>query len=251
MRTLQLSIFMILFTTICLADNHHDIVSSTVVSTDEIKALKEWTPAAVVSDEAVKDYGIDSCFTVSLIDDVVFSRMQGKSFKKNCTIPRATLRYVKVLHRNVEGKTQLGEIVCNKAIANDLVDIFKKLYASNYKVERIILIDEYDADDERSMAANNTSCFNFRVVSGTTKLSKHAQGLAIDINPLYNPYVHLNNGKVEPANGKPYATNRTSGRNIPVPFINTNDLCYRLFIQHGFRWGGAWRTVKDYQHFEK
>lgn len=251
MRTLQLSIFMILFTTICLADNHHDIVSSTMVSTDEIKALKEWTPAAVVSDEAVKDYGIDSCFTVSLIDDVVFSRMQGKSFKKNCTIPRATLRYVKVLHRNVEGKTQLGEIVCNKAIANDLVDIFKKLYASNYKVERIILIDEYDADDERSMAANNTSCFNFRVVSGTTKLSKHAQGLAIDINPLYNPYVHLNNGKVEPANGKPYATNRTSGRNIPVPFINTNDLCYRLFIQHGFRWGGAWRTVKDYQHFEK
>ncbi len=249
MRTLQLSIFMILCATICLADNHHDIVS--VVSTDEIKALKEWTPAAVVSDEAVKDYGIDSCFTVSLIDDVVFSRMQGKSFKKNCTIPRATLRYVKVLHRNVEGKTQLGEIVCNKAIANDLVDIFKKLYASNYKVERIILIDEYDADDERSMAANNTSCFNFRVVSGTTKLSKHAQGLAIDINPLYNPYVHLNNGKVEPANGKPYATNRTPGRNIPVPFINTNDLCYRLFIQHGFRWGGAWRTVKDYQHFEK
>ena len=59
MRTLQLSIFMILCT-ICLADNHHDIVSSTVVSTDEIKALKEWTPAAVVSDEAVKDYGIDS-----------------------------------------------------------------------------------------------------------------------------------------------------------------------------------------------
>ena len=132
-----------------------------------------------------------------------------------------------------------------------MLDIFRQLYKQGYKIERITLIDDYDADDERSMSLNNTSCFNFRVVSGTTKLSKHAQGLAIDINPLYNPYIHLNNGKVEPANGKPYATNRTANRKLPVPFINTSDLCYRLFIQHGFRWGGAWKTVKDYQHFEK
>jgi hypothetical protein len=219
---------------------------------DEQKALREWTPAAVVSDEAVKAYTLDSCFNASPISDAVFQRMQGKSYKKNCTIPRSSLRYVRVLHRNLEGKTQLGEFVCNQSIANDLVDIFRKLYEANYKIERITLIDNYNADDERSMSVNNTSCFNFRVVSGTTKLSKHAQGLAIDVNPLYNPYVHLNNGKVEPANAKPYATNRTNGRkDIPVPVINTQDLCYRLFIQHGFRWGGAWKTVKDYQHFEK
>lgn len=219
--------------------------------TDDKEALRQWTPAAVVSDEAVKEYGIDSCFRVSAISNAVFARMQGKSYKKNCTVPLSQLRHVKVLHRNVEGKTQLGEIVCNLSIANDLADIFRKLYEAGYKIERITLVDEYDADDERSMAANNTSCFNFRAVSGTTKLSKHALGLAIDVNPLYNPYIHLNNGKVEPANGKPYATNRTAARKTPVPFIDTNDLCYRLFIQHGFRWGGAWRTVKDYQHFEK
>lgn len=218
---------------------------------DDGKALHEWVPAAVVSDEAVRTYGMDSCFRVSAVSDGVFARMWGKSYKKNCTIPRTELRYVRVLHRNVEGRTQLGEIVCNKSIANDLVDIFRKLYEAGYKIERITLVDQYDADDERSMAANNTSCFNFRAVSGTTKLSKHAQGLAIDVNPLYNPYIHLNNGKVEPANGKPYATNRTAARRTPVPFINTSDLCYRLFVEHGFRWGGAWRTVKDYQHFEK
>ena len=218
---------------------------------DEQQTLHQWIPAAIVSDEAVKTYTLDSCFTSTPISDAVFQRMQGKSYKQNCTVPRTTLRYLRVLHRNIDGKTQLGEIVCNQSIANDLLDIFRQLYKQGYKIERITLIDQYDADDERSMAANNTSCFNFRVGSGTTKLSKHAQGLAIDINPLYNPYVHLNNGKVEPANGKPYATNRTANRKVPVPFINTSDPCYRLFIQHGFRWGGAWRTVKDYQHFEK
>lgn len=218
---------------------------------NELATLRQWTPAAIVSDQAVQAYSLDSCFQSLPISDAIFSRMQGKSYKQNCTVPRTTLRYLRVLHRNIDGKTQLGEIVCNQAIASDLLDIFRQLYQANYKIERITLIDNYEADDERSMTANNTSSFNFRVVSGTTKLSKHAQGLAIDINPLYNPYVHLNNGKVEPANGKPYANNRTANRQIPVPFINTSDLCYRLFIQHGFRWGGAWRTVKDYQHFEK
>lgn len=227
------------------------VAFSAFVTPDEQKTLHEWTPAAVVSDEAAKAYSLDSCFKAYPINDAIFARMQGKSFKQNCTMPRASLRYLRVLHRNTEGKTQLGEIVCNQSIANDLLDIFRKLYEAGYKIERITLIDDYNADDETSMRANNTSCFNFRVVSGTTKLSKHSQGLAIDINPLYNPYIHLNNGKVEPANGKPYATNRTANRKVPVPFINTSDLCYRLFIQHGFRWGGAWRTVKDYQHFEK
>ena len=227
------------------------VAFSAFVTPDEQKTLHEWTPAAVVSDEAAKAYSLDSCFKAYPINDAIFARMQGRSFKQNCTMPRASLRYLRVLHRNTEGKTQLGEIVCNQSIANDLLDIFRKIYEAGYKIERITLIDDYNADDETSMRANNTSCFNFRVVSGTTKLSKHSQGLAIDINPLYNPYIHLNNGKVEPATGKPYAYNRANLRNVKVPIIDTKDLCYRLFIQHGFRWGGAWKTVKDYQHFEK
>ena len=221
------------------------------VPSDDMQTLRQWKPGAIVSDEAVKAYSLDSCFRSFPISDALFKRMQGKSYKTNCTMPRSSLRYLRVLHRNVEGKTQLGEMVCNQSIAADLLSIFRQLYQQGYKIERMVLIDDYDADDEISMRANNTSCFNFRLVSGTTKLSKHSQGLAIDVNPLYNPYLHLNNGKVEPATGKPYAHNRANLRNIPVPIIDTNDLCYRLFIQHGFRWGGAWRTVKDYQHFEK
>ena len=112
------------------------------------------------------------------------------------------------------------------------------------------LVDDYDADDEQSMRANNTSCFNFRRIAGSTKLSKHSQGLAIDINPLYNPYVKRQaNGTliVQPANATCYADRRKA-----IPYkIERDDLCYRLFIKHGFKWGGAWTRQQDYQHFER
>ena len=227
------------------------IVCCSFSTPDETQALREWKPATVVSDEAVQAYHIDSCFKAYPISDAIFARMQGKSYKSDCTIPRTSLRYLHVLHRNVDGKTQLGEIVCNESIVEDLLDIFRQLYEAGYKIERITLVDNYDADDERSMAANNTSCFNYRVVSGTKKLSKHAQGLAIDINPRYNPYLHLGTGKVEPANAKAYATNRHKLTDTKVPIIDKQDLCHRLFVQHGFSWGGNWMSVKDYQHFEK
>ncbi|MBR6998888.1 MAG: M15 family metallopeptidase, partial [Prevotella sp.] len=125
-----------------------------------------------------------------------------------------------------------------------------ELYRHKYPIERMRLIDDYDADDERSMQANNTSCFNFRAIAGSTKLSKHSQGLAIDINPLYNPCVkQRNDGRtvVQPATGRKYA-NRS--KRWPYMIVK-DDLCYRLFTEHGFKWGGSWRTLKDYQHFER
>lgn len=215
------------------------------------EALRRWTTAEVVSDAEVEQYGIDSCFVAYPINDTIFKRMQGKSYKDGCTVPLENLRYLHVLHRNVDGKAQLGEIVCNASIADDLLIIFRQLYEADYRIERIVLIDEYDADDERSMTANNTSCFNFRPVSGSKKLSKHSQGLAIDINPLYNPCLSLGTGKVEPAAGKRYAVERGKITNTKVPLINMKDLCYQLFKAHGFRWGGNWMSKKDYQHFEK
>ena len=108
--------------------------------------------------------------------------------------------------------------------------------------------DSYGADDEKQMADNNTSCFCFRNVPDTKKLSYHARGLAIDINTRYNPYVRYVNGKmvVQPKNGKQYA-NRNKNFSYKIA---KGDLCYRLFVQHGFIWGGSWKTLKDYQHFE-
>ena len=151
---------------------------------------------------------------------------------------------------DANGKTQQGTIICNKAITQDLREIFAELYRQKYPIERIRPISEYDNDDERSMRANNTSCYCYRVVEGSSKLSKHAQGLAIDINPLYNPCVKRKKDGtllIQPATGKPYV-NRSKSFKYK---ITSQDLCYRLFVQHGFRWGGNWRSLKDYQHFEK
>ncbi|MBR4898370.1 MAG: M15 family metallopeptidase [Prevotella sp.] len=184
-------------------------------------------------------------FVADTLTDAVFLRMQGRSFPVGCSIPRSDLRYLRVLHYDASGQVQQGELVCNKAIAQDLLDIFRQLYHAHYPIERMRLIDDYDADDEQSMRANNTSCFCFRAVSGSRKLSKHAQGLAIDINPLYNPYIK--GTRVLPRNAAKYCN-----RKLTFPYkIAAGDLCHRLFRQHGFHWGGSWRSLKDYQHFEK
>lgn len=149
-----------------------------------------------------------------------------------------------------EGRTQQGMLICNKAISKDLREIFDELYKAKYPIERIRPISEYGNDDESSMQANNTSCYCYRTVEGSSKLSKHARGMAIDVNPLYNPCVKRKKDGtllVQPSTGKPYV-NRSKSFKYK---ITQQDLCYRLFVKHGFKWGGAWRSLKDYQHFEK
>ena len=189
-------------------------------------------------------------FTVDTISDAIFQRMQGRSYKAGCTVPRSELRYLRLSHFDANGQEHIGELVCNRLIADDLKEIFRELYRHKYPIERMRLIDDYDADDERSMQDNNTSCFNYRPIAGSNKLSKHSRGLAIDINPLYNPCVRQRKDGttiVQPATGKAYANRKTR----QTYMIDSKDLCYRLFVRHGFKWGGAWRSLKDYQHFER
>ena len=183
------------------------------------------------------------------ISDAVFCRMMGKSYKEECTTPREELRYLRVLHYNKVGEELQGELVCHKDIAEDLLAIFRELYQAKYPIERMVLIDEYDADDEASMRANNTSAFNFRKASGMRTLSKHSTGMAIDINPLYNPLVKHREGRtrVYPSNATPYIDR---SQDFPYKIVK-GDLCYRLFKKYGFSWGGDWKSSKDYQHFEK
>lgn len=165
-------------------------------------------------------------------------------------ISYADLRYVHIIHYDFDGKLAEGELICHNSIAEDLVEIFYDLYASEYQIEKVTLIENYNGDDTASMADNNTSCFNYRVVNGTKSLSRHALGLAIDINPLYNPYIRYNKKggqTVSPVEGEAYAD-----RTVSFPYkIDPDDLCYRLFTEHGFTWGGNWNSSKDYQHFQK
>lgn len=227
------------------------LYAQTTETADKPIFPSSWVAGTVVDAAVVSGYGIDKCFVAETISDEVFARMWNKSYKKGCPVPREQLRYLKVLHRNAEGNIQLGEMVCNAIIADKLVRIFRSLYDAGYKIESMRLVDDFNADDDLSMKANNTSCFNYRPVPGTQHLSNHAKGLALDLNPLYNPFVRTRNGVTEvlPKTGRKYAFNRATRKEIPYK-IDRNDLAYKKFIAEGFNWGGAWRTMKDYQHFE-
>ena len=190
----------------------------------------------------------DEAFYIAPISDELFARIYGKSFKEDCTLPREDLRYLHVLHVDLNGETREGEMIVNYHIAEDVLEIIRQLYEARYPIEKIRLVDEYDADDELSMEDNNSSSFNFRFISHTTRVSKHGLGLAVDINTLYNPYTKIVDGVriVEPVTGEPYLDREAD---FPCK-IDHDDLCYRLFIEHGFEWGGDWEDRKDYQHFE-
>lgn len=188
-------------------------------------------------------------FTAMPIPDSIWARMQGKTYQPNPYISRDDLRYLRVLHWDYDNRAHQGEMVCNKLIAQRLVNIFRRLYEAHYPIQRMVLPDVYDADDERQMRDNNTSCFCYRTIAGSQTLSKHARGLAVDLNTLYNPYVRRRRDGtlfVQPATAKPYVDRSRQFRYK----ITRHDLAYRLFTENGFSWGGAWRSHQDYQHFE-
>lgn len=203
--------------------------------------------AGMDATQTTDDTGYGS-FYVSELPDSVWKNMQGKSYKEGCPVERKDLRYVHVMYVDFAGRSSEGELVVNKLIADDILDIFKQLYKAQYPIERIALIDEYDGDDEQSMSDNNTSAFNFRTIAGTDIVSEHGMGLAVDVNPFYNPQVkETENGvKVSPEDAISY-TDRSGDF---LYKIDHEDLCYKLFTEHGFEWGGDWETGKDYQHFE-
>lgn len=189
-------------------------------------------------------------FAIYEIDDEVFERIKGKSYPEGCTVPLEDLRYLTIRHFTPKGEEAAGELICNKSIAQDLLEIFQELYDNQYPIEKMVLIDEYNADDESSMRDNNSSCFCYRTIAGQKKISKHGYGIAIDINPLYNPYVKVRDDGskfIQPSTAGEYAD-----RNKDYPMkIDRNDLAYKVFTKHGFEWGGDWTSLKDYQHFEK
>lgn len=215
-------------------------------SVEEIRLLEAGT---VVETSTFSTEKLSACFYFEEVPDAVFLRMQGNSYSEDCTVALSQLRYVRVLHYGFDGEVHIGELVVNQAIAEDICDIFRELFDAQYPIEKMVLIDTYGGDDDASMADNNTSSFNFRVVEGTTSLSKHAYGLAVDLNPLYNPYIPVRDGVlvVRPENAKEYVDREAECEY----YIRHGDLCYEAFVSRGFTWGGDWVAGKDYQHFSK
>jgi hypothetical protein len=184
-------------------------------------------------------------FSVSEIAGDVLESIVGVSWKEGCPVEIGDLRLVTVAFVNFEGCVRGGELVAHKAVADELADIFRELFVIGFPIERVELIDRYEADDHLSMDANNSSAFNYRTVDGSSSLSMHAYGLAVDINPVQNPYV--SRGRVSPEAGREYAS-RSDAR---PGMVARGDAVYKAFTSRGWTWGGDWSNSSDYQHFQK
>ena len=184
-------------------------------------------------------------FRSSLIDEKIEKRIKGVSWKEGAPVDLEDLRYLEITYEGFDNQAHIGEMVVNKYVADEVLKIFKELYEAKYQIEKMNLIDDYGAKDSLSMADNNSSSFCYRVVEGTSKLSKHAYGIAIDINPLNNPYVK--DEIVEPVEAMDYVDRSILRQGM----IMKDDPCYEAFSSRGWTWGGDWNSLKDYQHFQK
>ncbi|WP_424360729.1 M15 family metallopeptidase [Methylocystis parvus] len=153
---------------------------------------------------------------------------------------------MRIPYLDFDGATQVGLMIVAKSVATKVAAAFQEIYNSRkFRIYRMSLIDEFDGDDDRSMAANNTSAFNCRTTDRGA-MSRHALGLAVDINPVQNPY---REGDITaPEAGRDYDQPAKRSRDV-VGLIVDGDVVTRAFARQGWRWGGHWRRSVDYQHF--
>lgn len=193
--------------------------------------------------------------TAQSIPADVRETMDGCSMHDNDDISYDDLSYLTIPHYDFNYSRQVGHLVVNKALAEEVLDIFAELYDVKYPIERMELVDVYGADDYESIEHNNTSAFNYRKsTDGTSRLSKHALGRAIDINPQINPYVE-SDGTGSHDNAAEYWSRDPENWSSPVAkaaYIGPGTDIYRIFVEeHGWEWGGSWSSYRDYQHFQK
>lgn len=189
-------------------------------------------------------------FNSAVLPEYIKEKIQGVSYHENPDVTLDDLRYVRIIHYDFNGQIQEGELIVNKRIAYPTMKAFYELYRWEYPIESVRLVDDYDGDDELSMEANNSSAFNYRTIAGTDTLSKHALGMAIDINPRMNPYVR--GEECLPENGREYRERNPKlcrGEHADK-MIHKKDIAYKIMKRNGFSWGGEWKDSKDYQHFE-
>ena len=165
------------------------------------------------------------------------------SYRPGCPVAPAGLRRLDVSYWGFDRKPHVGSIVVRVSETTDVVSVFRRLYAARFPIRRLRLVEAYRGSDDASMAADNTSGFNCRRVYPGGPWSAHAYGLAIDLNPVENPYVH--GGLVEPAAGRRYLDRTERRRGMVV----AGDAVFRAFAAIGWPWGGQWTSSKDYQHF--
>lgn len=209
--------------------------SSSSSSTTSSTTTTPTTTTAATTQPAPPPF--DSSIRVVAATDV------SSSWRPGCPVPVEDLRLITLTHWNYDGRVQTGRIVVAANLVEQVVAIFRDLYETRFPIERMEPIDAYGGDDDSSMADNNTSAFNCRLITGGSTFSEHSYGRAVDVNPLVNPYVR--GSTVLPPAGAAYAD-----RTLDTPgMIHPGDEVTTAFGSRGWIWGGTWSSVKDYQHF--
>jgi len=185
--------------------------------------------------------------------------MQNPIVDSNITLAEALKKYapddfkvrqrmVEVLYYSFDGKIHKGQLVIDERLVNDIKKVFQVALKNKFPIKSVIPISSERFfnngkwnEDNQSMMANNTSAFNYRKVTGGKSLSRHSYGFAIDINPVQNPYIK---GSIVLPPGAVYDRTRPGTLVYNSPIVKT-------FKHLGWTWGGDWKSLKDYQHFEK
>jgi poly-gamma-glutamate synthesis protein (capsule biosynthesis protein) len=184
--------------------------------------------------------------TIGEIPDALRAEMRGRSWRDEPDCPRfEELRLLGLSHLGFDGAVRRGELVVHRGVAEEVAHIFEQLFLAGFPIEHMQRVDRYGGDDEASMAANNSSGFNVRRIQGSALLSHHALGLAIDINPVQNPWVR--GARVDPPAGRAYL-DRTRLR---PGMIVAEGAVVAAFRARGWHWGGEFADAQDYHHFSK
>lgn len=221
--------------------------SPDVTSTPEVSPTPEATPTPAP---------IVRRGTKQVIPQDVRQVMAGKSMPSGASVGYDDLSYLTIPYYNFNYEISTGHMIVSNTVADEVLDIFAELFDIKYPIEKMEIIDYYGADDYASIDDNNTSAFNYRLsTDGSGRLSNHARGLAIDINPKINPYVK-SNGTGSHSNAKEYwSRDYTKWTNAVdrAAYIGPENKIYDIFMNEhsGWEWGGSWSSYRDYQHFQK
>lgn len=181
--------------------------------------------------------------TVEPIPADMRAAMTGVTWREGCPVGLDDLRLLRLSHWDFDGEVAAGELIVAAEHAEALVGVFAALFEAEFAIRRMRPTYHYGGSDDASMADDNTSAFNCRAVTGGSGYSQHSYGHAIDINTIENPYVR--GKKVLPPEGAAFL-NRGDVR---PGMIAADGAVVAAFASIGWKWGGNWSSLKDYQHF--
>lgn len=177
------------------------------------------------------------------IEEIPEDVLARSSWTEDCPVTVEELRYLTVSHVGFDEEFHTGEIIVNVAVAEDVVEVFRRLHEDRFPIEQMRVTTLEEVDDHPTGDFNETASFVCRPAVGSANWSYHAYGLAIDVNPFHNPY--LKGDLVIPELASAY-TDRDAER---IGMIFPGDVVVGAFSGIGWSWGGDWNTLKDWMHF--